>query len=98
MDITLPHHTIQFGRHDREGWLKVDDQQTISGKSPGLLTVLNTDNILYVGGTEVPSGTTFENGLKGIFVYFKCRRKFVCNLVLFFIFHVYLKVLKFRDS
>ena len=53
LDVTMSHHNIQFGRRGRDGWLRVDYGQTTKGRSPGVLTALDTDGILYVGGTDV---------------------------------------------
>ncbi|KAK6619040.1 hypothetical protein RUM44_003422 [Polyplax serrata] len=43
-------HTAKIGRFGQRAWLMVDNQQNVTGRSPGKLTQLNTRSVIYLGG------------------------------------------------
>ncbi|KAL1124137.1 hypothetical protein AAG570_001907 [Ranatra chinensis] len=45
-------HIVRLGRIGQQGWLQVDNMPNITGTSPGWLSQLNTEPILFVGGYE----------------------------------------------
>ncbi|XP_075217484.1 pikachurin-like [Lycorma delicatula] len=45
-------HRMKAVRSGQEGWLTVDNGQTVSNRSPGKLKQLNTNTGLYIGGME----------------------------------------------
>lgn len=59
IDILWYNSVILFGmlccRSGQEGWLTVDNGQTISNKSPGKLKQLNTNTGLYIGMCKICS-------------------------------------------
>jgi hypothetical protein len=71
LDETLHHHSIKLGRAGNSGWLQVDNQRNVTGKSSGVLTALNTNSKLYFGNVDVseigvlPKGADFDDGFKG---------------------------------
>ena len=71
LDTSIHVHVVRFGRRGRDGWLHVDDHVTTSGHSAGILTSLNTDSDLYVGGVDddvitfLPDGAKFNDGFHG---------------------------------
>lgn len=71
LDLELYQHDIRFGRIGKQGWMKVDDQRNMTGRSPGELTFLNTNSYLFVGGInadlvgEISSYARFTNGFEG---------------------------------
>ena len=70
----MPQHHVKLGRNGRLGWLKLDDQNNVTGQSMGVLTALNVNPHLYVGGHELedslwlPPLARFDDGLKGILI------------------------------
>ena len=71
LDETLQRHRIKLGRDGNSGWLQVDNQRNVTGRSPGVLTALNTNSKLYFGNIDVseigvlPAGANFDGGFKG---------------------------------
>ncbi|XP_071493021.1 uncharacterized protein [Diadema antillarum] len=71
IDLGLPFHTLQIGRHRRDGWMKLDSQVNISAVTQGALIGLNTYRDLYVGGhdtTEIhflPDVVDYDDSFKG---------------------------------
>lgn len=46
-------HTVRLGRVGREGWLQVDNLPNVTGTSPGWLTQLNTQPLIYIGNKSL---------------------------------------------
>ncbi|KAL4229011.1 hypothetical protein ACF0H5_012049 [Mactra antiquata] len=69
IDTSLPQHHVRLGRTKQYGWLQVDNQRNITGRSPGLLTDLNTNSKLYIGDIDLPlissNDNFFVNGFIG---------------------------------
>ncbi|XP_046662292.1 pikachurin [Homalodisca vitripennis] len=61
-------HRLKATRNGQEGWLSVDNSDTMYIRSPGKLKQLNTYTGLYVGGVEDLEVTThhkYHRGIKG---------------------------------
>lgn len=71
LDVALPQHLVRFGRSGHIGWIQTDNQRNVTGRSPGILTALNTNSRLYVGNIErgeigiLPIGAEFQDGFRG---------------------------------
>ncbi|NXX49317.1 EYS protein, partial [Tricholaema leucomelas] len=71
LDLTLHLHVVHLGRHLREGWLKVDEQQNRSITAPGRLVGLNVFSQFYLGGYGeytpelLPKGLRFRSSFEG---------------------------------
>ncbi|XP_049592179.1 protein eyes shut homolog [Syngnathus scovelli] len=82
LNLHMDIHTVTFGRTNKTGWLKVDEQRNRTGSSPGPLRGLDAVKQLFVGGYNeytpdlLPLGSRFHQGFQGcIFdVYFRTRR------------------------
>ncbi|XP_074657166.1 uncharacterized protein LOC141910330 [Tubulanus polymorphus] len=69
IDTRVAVHSVHAGRAGRDGWLKLDDQMSVSGRSQGRLTGLNVPGELYVGGhdlmTLTPSRLKYNQTFSG---------------------------------
>jgi len=50
--MTMTQHFVQLGRSKQHGWLILDNQPKITGRSKGSLFGLNVNSNLYVGGLD----------------------------------------------
>ncbi|KAJ7341344.1 hypothetical protein JRQ81_005329, partial [Phrynocephalus forsythii] len=68
LDLTHSIHVVSLGRSLQEGWMKVDDHENKTTRSPGKLVGLNVFSQFYVGGyleyipELLPNGSHFKNG------------------------------------
>lgn len=46
---TMGGHSVHVGRRGRVAWLQVNNQPTVTGRSPGLMSVLNAHPELFLG-------------------------------------------------
>lgn len=53
IDTTFHTHSVLIGRRGKEAWLVVDTQSNVTGRAPGYLSSMDTDNILYVGESNI---------------------------------------------
>ncbi|KAJ8020449.1 Protein eyes shut-like [Holothuria leucospilota] len=71
LNLSLAFHDLLLGRHEKEGWLKVDDQVNVSATTQGHLIGLNTYRDLFIGGVHpgeqlyLPDNLSFKNGFEG---------------------------------
>jgi hypothetical protein len=71
INTSLTQHFVQVGRSRRDGWLQLDDQLKVTGRSQGGLVGLNVYSQLYVGGLDffikedLPKGVDFDSGIIG---------------------------------
>nr|XP_018666843.1 basement membrane-specific heparan sulfate proteoglycan core protein [Ciona intestinalis] len=57
-------HTVWVSRQERKGQLKVNDQDTVMGKSPGEFRALDLGSELYIGGVPTAVGGSLPEGLR----------------------------------
>ncbi|PIK58137.1 putative fibrillin-2 [Apostichopus japonicus] len=71
LNLSLPYHSVQLGRHKQEGWIQVDNQVNVSANTQGHLIGLNTYRDLFIGGLNegedafLPDNLSFQNGFQG---------------------------------
>ncbi|XP_068237860.1 protein eyes shut-like isoform X2 [Palaemon carinicauda] len=71
LDSTLHTHTALIGRRGKRAWLSVDSQPNMTSLSPGYLSSLNTNNLLYIGGhaswnmSHLPADMWRHEGFRG---------------------------------
>lgn len=46
---TMGGHSVHVGRRGRVAWLQVNNQPTVTGRSPGLMSILNAHPQLFIG-------------------------------------------------
>ena len=51
---TMGGHSVHVGRRGRVAWLQVNNQPTVTGRSPGLMSVLNAHPNLFLGLFYLP--------------------------------------------
>ncbi|KAF2352146.1 EGF-like domain [Trinorchestia longiramus] len=52
VDASLHTHSVLVGRRGKEAWMALDAQANVTGRAPGYLSSLDTDNIMFIGGHE----------------------------------------------
>lgn len=68
---SMTQHFLHIGRRYRQGFLQLDNQDRVSGMSPGWLTGLDIFTDVYVGGLDLeldrhlPEGVNFSTGFTG---------------------------------
>ena len=68
---TMGGHSVHVGMRGRVAWLQVNNQPTVTGRSPGILTVLNAHPSLFLGGhssfnhSRLPSDLPLHSGFRG---------------------------------
>ncbi|XP_059352322.1 protein eyes shut-like [Daphnia carinata] len=68
---TMGDHSVHVGMRGRVAWLQVNNQPTVTGRSPGLMSVLNAHPSPFVGGhssfnhTRLPSDLPLHSGFLG---------------------------------
>ncbi|XP_066964963.1 protein eyes shut-like [Macrobrachium rosenbergii] len=71
LDSTLHTHSALIGRRGKRAWLSVDSQPNMTSLSPGYLSSLNTNNLLYIGGhaswnmSHLPADMWRHEGFRG---------------------------------
>ena len=71
----MTQHFVHLGRSRQNGWLLLDDQKNVSGRSKGGLVGLNLHSGFYVGGLdfvikeELPTGMDFVKSFSGELIY-----------------------------
>lgn len=85
IDTGLDHHTLEINRDYGRGTMKIDNQPTVSAKSPGKMIGLNSHTNLYVGGLDtfemelLPVEVNFTNGFQGKPSSYKLYSVHVCK-------------------
>ena len=54
-------HSLSLRRYHRDGFLRVDGGERVTGQSRGSLRTLNTGELTYLGGVETEVGITVIN-------------------------------------
>jgi hypothetical protein len=68
---TMGGHSVHVGMRGRVAWLQVNNQPTVTGRSPGILSVLNAHPSLFLGGhssfnhSRLPSDLPLHSGFRG---------------------------------
>ena len=68
---TMGGHSVFIGRKGRGAWLQVNNQPTVTGRSPGAKTSLDIGSPLYLGGhpsfnhSLLPSDLPLHSGFRG---------------------------------
>jgi hypothetical protein len=68
---TMGGHSVHVGMRGRVAWLQVNNQPTVTGRSPGLMSVLNAHPSLFLGGhssfnhSRLPSDLPLHSGFRG---------------------------------
>ncbi|XP_047473823.1 protein eyes shut-like [Penaeus chinensis] len=81
LDGRLHTHTALLVREGKRAWLQVDTQKNVTATSPGYLSSLNTNNLLYIGGhsswnmTHLPADMWRHEGFRGCVFDLRVARK-----------------------
>ena len=71
INASMTQHSVLVGRSKQDGWLLLDNQVKVTGRSRGKLVGLNVHSQLYIGGLDffikqdLPKGVDFESGFSG---------------------------------
>ncbi|XP_072042477.1 protein eyes shut homolog isoform X1 [Amphiura filiformis] len=71
LNLSRTVHTLDLGRHRKDGWMKVDNQANVSATTQGELIGLNTYRDLFIGGYDIyeinflPNELDYQDGFMG---------------------------------